>query len=58
MLSVGHGPTLPMQLAWPELAVAMETPCVATSIRLASVIICVCVFIYAGGNEKQAQLVL
>ncbi len=34
------GPTLPMLLAWPRLAVAMETPCVATSIQLAYVIIC------------------
>lgn len=32
MLLVGHGPALPMLLAWPELAVTMETPCVATGL--------------------------
>lgn len=41
------GPTLPMLLAWPELAVAMETPCVAIRIQLGCVIIrvilCVCI---------------
>lgn len=48
MLLVGNhgnnapGPALPMLLARPELAVAMETLCVATSIQLARVIICVC----------------
>lgn len=48
MLLVGNhgnsapGPALPMLLARPELAVTMETLCVATSIQLAHVIICVC----------------
>lgn len=45
------GPTRPMLLTWPGLAVAMETPhavdaCVATSIQLANVIICMCTHVY------------
>lgn len=54
---VGYGPTQPKLLAWPELAVTMETPCVTTSIWIALFIgWFVCVFINAEGHGKSARL--